>query len=527
MQVESTRPARNGEEWGWYHRLDSLAVTASANGHEIDLDGAVYPYTDEEGNVLYLEVRTAGKRFRLQGPNGEKSIAGKVRWVPFRLPQLIAGVKRDETIYVVEGPKDALAVERAGGFATCNPKGAGSWDPAFARYFEGARVLVVQDKDDPGRKHARAVRHSLTGAAAEVKIVEAADGKDASDHLNFGYTLDEFVEPELSTWTPVDLGPVIRGEQVENPPSILARTDGPCLIYRAKVHVLYGEPEAGKGWIALAASAEQLFAGERVVYVDFEADAATVVSRLRSLGVPDDAILERFIYIRPDEPLALGEDDLAAVLQVEPALAILDGLTEALALEDVDIVNNTGVANWIREVPRRIAHSTGAGILIIDHVPHEADRMIGAQHKKAGIDVAFHIRAVAAAGRGQRGLSKIKVTKDRPGYVRPHALEPKKKESDIAEVILEDEKPGVVSISVRSPVQWMPKDVMEDVSKVLEDEDGLSQKKIVQRLKYRPKTVRDAIRIMSEQDYVRLEGGARGTATYHRLLKPFRADDEP
>jgi hypothetical protein len=217
---------------------------------------------------------------------------------------------------------------------------------------------------------------------------------------------------------------------------------------------------------------------------------------------------------------------LAAALQAPPALAILDGLTEALALEGVDLISNTGVANWIREIPRRTAHTTGAGVLIIDHVPHEADRMIGAQHKKAGIDVAYHIRAVDAAGRGQRGLSKIKVTKDRPGYVRPHALEPKKKESDIAEVILEDLEPGVVSMSIRSPVRWLPVEVMEDVSKVLESEDGLSQKKIIQRLRYRPKTVREAIRLLSEQGYIRLEGGTAGSATYHWFLKPFRADEE-
>src|SRR5262245_28815866 len=70
MQIESERPVKSDEELGWYHRLDSLRVTEASNGREVDLEGAVYPYTDEKGNILYVEVRTAGKRFRLEGPNG-------------------------------------------------------------------------------------------------------------------------------------------------------------------------------------------------------------------------------------------------------------------------------------------------------------------------------------------------------------------------------------------------------------------------------------------------------------------------
>jgi len=34
---------------------------------------------------------------------------------------------------------------------------------------------------------------------------------------------------------------------------LLRRADGQCIFYAGKVNVLYGDPECGKTWIALAA----------------------------------------------------------------------------------------------------------------------------------------------------------------------------------------------------------------------------------------------------------------------------------
>lgn len=45
----------------------------------------------------------------------------------FHLPQVLAAVRAGQTIYIVEGEKDVLAVEQAGGVATTNPMGAGMW----------------------------------------------------------------------------------------------------------------------------------------------------------------------------------------------------------------------------------------------------------------------------------------------------------------------------------------------------------------------------------------------------------------
>jgi KaiC/GvpD/RAD55 family RecA-like ATPase len=153
------------------------------------------------------------------------------------------------------------------------------------------------------------------------------------------------------------------------PPSILEREDGTCLLYRGKLHSLYGEPEAGKGWVALKAATDQLAAGEHVVYIDFEDDAETAVERLRALGAKPKAIRDRIRYLRSDEPLSeAGKADLEAALEPAPSLVVLDGMTEALALEGLDLNSNADVAQWIVGLPRCIAVESAAAVLIIDHV---------------------------------------------------------------------------------------------------------------------------------------------------------------
>ncbi len=64
---------------------------------------------------------------------------------------------------------------------------------------------------------------------------------------------------------------------------------------------------------------------------------AWAIERLLALGVQPEAIDELFHYVRPDEPL--GEQDwadLEPILAQEPALTVIDWLTEALTMHGVD-----------------------------------------------------------------------------------------------------------------------------------------------------------------------------------------------
>jgi 5S rRNA maturation endonuclease (ribonuclease M5) len=157
-----------------------------------------YDYVSESGQPLFQVERKEPKGFRQRRRVGEewRYDLGDTRKVLYHLPRLISAVKADEPIWIVEGERDVHALERAGAVATCNAMGAGKWLPEYSAFLEGADVVVVADRDDPGRKHAQAVEEALRGVARSVRVVRAVVGNDARDHLDAGHGFDEFVNVE-------------------------------------------------------------------------------------------------------------------------------------------------------------------------------------------------------------------------------------------------------------------------------------------------------------------------------------------
>jgi hypothetical protein len=159
---------------------------------------AVYDYVDEDAKLLFQVCRAAGKQFiqRRPDPSSRSGWAWNLngtRRVLYRLPTVVMALRKASPVYIVEGEKDAQAIANAGAVATCNPGGAGKWRPEYNGYFHvGDRVIVVADKDEPGRKHAGAVAAALRARGVAVEVVEAAKGKDAADHLAAGLGLDDF-----------------------------------------------------------------------------------------------------------------------------------------------------------------------------------------------------------------------------------------------------------------------------------------------------------------------------------------------
>ena len=85
---------------------------------------------------------------------------------------MIEAVSERRPVYIVEGEKDVLNIENAGFASTCNPGGAGKWLDDYGQYFKGATVVVIADKDQPGREHANGVAAKLAGKAASIKVIE-------------------------------------------------------------------------------------------------------------------------------------------------------------------------------------------------------------------------------------------------------------------------------------------------------------------------------------------------------------------
>jgi len=227
-----------------------------------------------------------------------------------------------------------------------------------------------------------------------------------------------------SSWKPVNLESLFDGTYVRPTTSMLARNDGHHLLYQGKVHSLYGESESGKSWVAQIAVAEQLRAFKKVIYIDFESDAPDIVDRLKSLKVTQAEILQNFRYIKPDSATKFEDPYWASILELNSAvLIIIDGVTEALSLWEKESKDNDAVTNWMRRFPRTIASLSGAAVVLIDHVTKNAETRgrfaIGGQAKLATIDgAAYLVEPLEVLSPGKIGTLTLRVTKDRPGFVR-------------------------------------------------------------------------------------------------------------
>ena len=239
-----------------------------------------------------------------------------------------------------------------------------------------------------------------------------------------------------TSWRPIDLTDALDGIDVPAP-TMLARTDGIRLIYAGRTHVFAGASESCKSWAAQVGAAQVLAEGGDVLWIDFEDDERGVVARLLALMVSRDVISTRFVYVRPEEPLrtrdgrhTAGDVDFSELLAAKPwSLIVIDGVTEAMVTEGLDLISNGDVATWSRLLPKRCA-DTGAGVLMLDHVTKSEDSRgrfaIGGQHKLAGLTGAQYVFDVErpfsrAVSEPVTGIIKITVTKDRPGHVRTHS----------------------------------------------------------------------------------------------------------
>jgi len=203
----------------------------------------VYQYFNA-GNVLVFEVvRFIPKSFSQRRPDGNGGyiydLAGVER-VIYRLPQVLAGIIAGDTIYHCEGEKDVDNLVNLGFNATTSPMGAGNWKASYAQYYQGARqVMIIPDKDSPGRAYAREVAMDIYPIVQAVKILELPGDnvKDASDWIEGGGTaaqLHDFVEASKAYTPPSDMSGQIDyqviGKLLKN------ESDGNYVIIEGKPH---------------------------------------------------------------------------------------------------------------------------------------------------------------------------------------------------------------------------------------------------------------------------------------------------
>ena len=171
-----------------------------------------YRYENKGGKHAFEVVRFAPKDFRPQRPDGKWSLAGVER-VPYRLPELLQGVKDSKTILILEGEKDVDSAMAMGLVASTFVGGAGKWREEYLEHFGGADVVLIPDNDTPGQNGMAEIATKLHGTAARIRMLELPGlgprkekhGKDFSDWIelegNTKTTVEELIS-ELPEWLP-------------------------------------------------------------------------------------------------------------------------------------------------------------------------------------------------------------------------------------------------------------------------------------------------------------------------------------
>ncbi len=224
-----------------------------------------YDYLDQDEQIRMRVCRSGNKKFRQCSPDGNGGWARTIRGVeriPYNLPKVI----KADTVFIVEGEKDADNLSEIDITASCNPMGAGKWKKSYNQYFEGKHIIVLPDNDNEGRKHAEQVANSLYKTAKSVKVVELPglpEKGDVSDWLDSGNTKEQLWDLIGNTdkWTPDTNLPTPKSDQALTCISItdLLKAEYPSLegiIDRGILPeggglIIAGESEAGKSLITM------------------------------------------------------------------------------------------------------------------------------------------------------------------------------------------------------------------------------------------------------------------------------------
>ncbi|MBQ3414093.1 MAG: hypothetical protein IJH39_01825 [Clostridia bacterium] len=172
---------------------------------------ARYPYINEDGEFIYevQKMQNAEEPYYVARPleNGEyKPGLGKLKTIPYNLPNVIRAKENGDVIIVTEGESKCNVFYELGYTATTGPfKGSDKWIIRFNKYLKHANVLVIADNDEEGRAFAENTFETISDAADNVGVIELSDicpqlkeGGDIEDLRNI-VNNDEYLKETLDS----------------------------------------------------------------------------------------------------------------------------------------------------------------------------------------------------------------------------------------------------------------------------------------------------------------------------------------
>ena len=334
-----------------------------------------------------------------------------------------------------------------------------------------------------------------------------------------------------TSWKPVDLTEHVQPGYQPPRPTVGKRSDGVGVLYAGRTHSMFGETESAKTWTAGYLGMQELDAGNGVLFVDFEDDAATVTRRMMTLGALPAQLLDRFGYISPTEPVTAPNSHRAlldALGDLRPSVVVIDGVTEGMALHGLSLLDNSEVAQFGRLLIRPMTDA-GAAVVSLDHVTKNVEGRgryaMGAAHKLNGITgAAFAIENVHRFGDGLAGRSRLLISKDRPGQLRGQSLKGTGDRYWFADFTLDTREadPGdLVAPGEHAAVPFRPTTLMQKISEAIQAAPHpLTTNDVTARVQGKAAAIRTALACLVDEGFVHVTEGPRG-ARHHTHLRPY------
>lgn len=388
-----------------------------------------WTYKRVDKSVVQYVHKYLPKDFRPELPNGEMKSPPKEERVLLYLPEVHAQVQDGGVVTLCEGETDTDNAIKAGAVATTMPGGTGmGWQERYTDMLRGAsevRIVADRDPEDQGLKHARKVAVSLGRAGIPWRIYLPVAGKDLSDHLSTGATLNDLIEvrdddepaedapPEQDTDERLDpattsseeyfeaavermLGQLLDTDGLDGIPPLeplvgdllalntIARAVGPSGTFKSFVLLdMAGHVGIGMKWHG------QYVKQGLVVYLVAEGEQG-IRKRVRAWEQHHGMRMDNVRFLpKPVQTMSPEWDVLIEVLRrLKPVLVIVD--TQARVTLGVEENSNTEMGRIVDRFDQ-MRITTGACIAIVHHTGHVGEHGRGASAVKGALQSELHI----------------------------------------------------------------------------------------------------------------------------------------
>jgi hypothetical protein len=454
---------------------------------------ATYDYTDEDGNLLFQNVRYEPKDFRQRRPDGKGGWIwdlGETQLALYKLPEIL----ELQFVYLCEDEKDVETLRKNDMPATCSPFGLSKWRNEYNESLCNKTVIILLGNDKTGSKNAEKVANSLYAIVKKIKIVNLpnlTENGDVAEYFENGQTIDELInlETRIDYWKPLKhrakpqstsklffttLTELLK-EPEEETSFVWENTlpSGGFSICSAK-------PKVGKSTLARNL-AIKIVKGEpflnrptnkgKILYLCLEEKRSEVKNHFEKMGVKSDNILIHTGAM----PENVIEGLAFAIAEFEPVLVIIDPLSRVLRVRDF---NDYGSMARAFEPLIDLARKTNCHILALHHDSkvkrNGGDALLGSTAIFGAVDSHIQLK--------KRDKGRTILTTQRYGEDMPETVIELEKETGI--ITAQGELKFVVLGQVKDEILKISNDDKErNEQQIKERIEGFSQGEISKALR--------------------------------------------